>query len=212
MIKQREEEVSKLREEQKQEQLQRLKDALLAANDKESIEAILVLIPDEEGESFQALKTEATEKMQNLEAEKIDSQEDWQSEYHFSHRPDEDESEEEKWHENFTYSHREESDQGLHEWSSHVDESSGHVYYQNNSTGETTWEKPEGFVSSEKATTKKGSEWAELTDPESGHLYYYNNHTGESRWDKPHDLDEEVGLKFGRKHPVDIFQRLAQKI
>ena len=33
------------------------------------------------------------------------------------------------------------------EWVEVYDESSGHTYYQNNVTGESSWEKPAGFVS-----------------------------------------------------------------
>ena len=73
----------------------------------------------------------------------------------------------------------------MSDWVAHLDDASGYTYYQNNLTGETTWDKPEGFVDSETGTTEYTPEWSEVIDSGSGYPYYYNNVTGESSWDKP---------------------------
>jgi ankyrin repeat protein len=60
------------------------------------------------------------------------------------------------------------------EWVEKYDKSSGHTYYENNATGETTWEKPAGFtpatlaINSEKAITtiKKKTQRQKLTKEE----------------------------------------------
>ncbi|XP_078088207.1 WW domain-binding protein 4 [Mustelus asterias] len=67
----------------------------------------------------------------------------------------------------------------------------GYFYYYNSKTGESQWEKPEGFqessnfVQSEVAQQDlSASSWVEGLTPE-GCTYYYNVITKESRWEKP---------------------------
>ncbi|XP_078415710.1 WW domain-binding protein 4 isoform X1 [Cetorhinus maximus] len=67
----------------------------------------------------------------------------------------------------------------------------GYFYYYNSKTGESQWEKPEGFqessnfVQSEVAQQDlSASSWVEGLTPE-GCTYYYNVLTRESRWEKP---------------------------
>ncbi|XP_067896319.1 WW domain-binding protein 4 isoform X2 [Heterodontus francisci] len=67
----------------------------------------------------------------------------------------------------------------------------GYLYYYNCRTGESQWEKPEGFqgssnfVQSEVAQQDlSASSWVEGLTPE-GCTYYYNVITRESRWEKP---------------------------
>ena len=217
VVKKLAEEATKLREERLLERLERLRDALSNAKDKEAVEAILVLIPGEEGEEFKKLKMEAREKAQSFHS--VDSENegtDWHSEYNYSHRPDENESDQDEWQASCVYSHRQddqENNSALQgNWTSHLDEASGHIYYQNSSTGETTWDKQEGFVDSETEAIGGTPEWSEVIDPGSGHPYYYNNVTGESSWDKPSNFEKNSSKHGLQKPAVGIFQRIANKI
>ena len=56
------------------------------------------------------------------------------------------------------------------DWVAHEDPEHG-TYYENQTTGETSWEKPEGFVD---AAAGGAEEWVEQQDAE-GQTYYYNN-------------------------------------
>ncbi|KAL1508222.1 hypothetical protein AB1Y20_004339 [Prymnesium parvum] len=53
---------------------------------------------------------------------------------------------------------------------------SGHQYYYNDYTGESSWVLPEGVVSA--------CDWVEMTAP-SGHCYYYNVRSRQSSWVPP---------------------------
>uniref|UniRef100_K7FFT3 WW domain-binding protein 4 n=1 Tax=Pelodiscus sinensis TaxID=13735 RepID=K7FFT3_PELSI len=59
----------------------------------------------------------------------------------------------------------------------------GYTYYYNNVTGESQWEKPEGFQGNFRNSQMMGA-WVEGVS-EDGQIYYYNTETGVSTWEKP---------------------------
>ncbi|XP_036426396.1 WW domain-binding protein 4 isoform X2 [Colossoma macropomum] len=72
----------------------------------------------------------------------------------------------------------------------------GQTYYYNTQTGESQWDKPEGFqgedVSPDQTGASSGSAWMEAVSPD-GYTYYYNTETGESSWEKPADYSPQEG-------------------
>lgn len=59
----------------------------------------------------------------------------------------------------------------------------GYMYYYNTVSGESQWEKPEGFQDNHQ-DTKTIAQWIEGTT-EDGRTYYYNSEKGISTWEKP---------------------------
>ena len=77
-------------------------------------------------------------------------------------------------------------------WIAHRDPNNHKIYYFNEATQQTTWERPEGF--------KDG--WVRRVDQASGQRYYHNNSTGEHQWDHPgagllSDDDDEAEIAGG---------------
>jgi hypothetical protein len=70
-----------------------------------------------------------------------------------------------------------------------LDPSSGHNYYTNASTGETSWTKPAaasgGGGGGGGGSSDLAAGWVEKLDPSSGRNYYTNASTGETSWTKP---------------------------
>ncbi|EED90309.1 predicted protein, partial [Thalassiosira pseudonana CCMP1335] len=60
---------------------------------------------------------------------------------------------------------------------------SGRVFYFNQNTAESAWDRPVGKVAEESPSLP--SDWVETLDPTSGKTYYYNEATNETTWDKP---------------------------
>lgn len=74
----------------------------------------------------------------------------------------------------------------------------GVTYYYNTITGESGWERPEGFQEESSSSSAQsgyteisGSMWMEAVSPD-GYTYYYNTETGESSWERPADLPEKA--------------------
>ncbi len=96
--------------------LEGMRDALSKAKDKESIEAIAFLIPDNEGDEFLKLKNEAMKMIKKLEQGEKENASTLERNQ-MSQRADEE------------------------EWTEAYDEDSGMTYYINMNTGETSWTK-----------------------------------------------------------------------
>lgn len=83
----------------------------------------------------------------------------------------------------------------MSDWETHTDTESGHLFYYNPVTGETTWDCPfgqgEDVVSavaspaSSLAHSPELPEWDQYVDEGSGQAFFYNSVTGETSWDPP---------------------------
>ena len=86
-------------------------------------------------------------------------------------------------------------------WIEYFDEASGLLYYHNEETNETVWEKPEELEGEEDvledADPDDPMHWEEYTDSETGKVMFHNNVTGEDTDEKPECLktDEEKSFK-----------------
>lgn len=78
------------------------------------------------------------------------------------------------------------------EWTEHVDPQSGHTFYYNAATGETSWTKPAPAAQEQQPAPLSlagggavPQDWTEHVDPASGNKFYYNAKTGETSWVQP---------------------------
>ncbi|GAB4818752.1 hypothetical protein N2152v2_005798 [Parachlorella kessleri] len=88
-------------------------------------------------------------------------------------------------------------------WSAYKSDS-GAVYYYNTVTGESSWEKPDGFIGdADKASSNpvpvssekvKGTEWLEVVC-DDGKKYYYHSKSGETSWQVPPEVEAKLKVK-----------------
>lgn len=81
------------------------------------------------------------------------------------------------------------------DWETHTDTDSGHLFYYNPVTGETTWDCPFGQAAdgvspaasptSSLTHSLERPEWEQHVDEGSGQTFFYNSVTGETSWDPP---------------------------
>ncbi|XP_067168148.1 rho GTPase-activating protein 27 isoform X2 [Apteryx mantelli] len=86
------------------------------------------------------------------------------------------------------------------DWETHTDPDSGHLFYYNPLTGETTWDcpfeqaedgvSPAASPASSLAHSPESAEWGQYVDEASGQAFFYNSVTGETSWDPPYTGDE----------------------
>uniref|UniRef100_A0A8C0BIX7 Rho GTPase activating protein 27 n=1 Tax=Buteo japonicus TaxID=224669 RepID=A0A8C0BIX7_9AVES len=98
-----------------------------------------------------------------------------------------------------TSSAPEEAGSSLSDWETHTDTDSGHLFYYNPVTGETTWDCPFGQAedgvspvaspASSLPHSPEFPEWEQYMDEASGQAFFYNSVTGETSWDPPHTGD-----------------------
>lgn len=96
-------------------------------------------------------------------------------------------------------------------WFPVVDQQSGDIYYANERTGETSWDKPEAVLRLENAPHLQNEKpmwtngniqddddlpdgWFALTDPQTGEEYYANEETGETSWERPINNSNDTPL------------------
>ncbi|XP_063156571.1 rho GTPase-activating protein 27 isoform X1 [Candoia aspera] len=80
----------------------------------------------------------------------------------------------------------------LKNWETHTDTESGHLFYYNSVTGQTTWESPfEASLDSvspshpHSPSPATPANWNQYVDEASGQIFFYNAATGETSWDAP---------------------------
>ncbi|XP_077103594.1 WW domain-binding protein 4 [Siphateles boraxobius] len=86
----------------------------------------------------------------------------------------------------------------------------GQVYYYNTTTGESQWERPDGFLDESSSSSAAGhmqdpsaAAWMEAVSPD-GYMYYYNTETGKSSWEKPDGFSSEEISPPGVESPRDV--------
>ncbi|XP_066837739.1 LOW QUALITY PROTEIN: rho GTPase-activating protein 27 [Anser cygnoides] len=93
------------------------------------------------------------------------------------------------------------------DWETHMDTDSGHLFYYNPVTGETTWDcpfeqaedgvSPAASPASSLSHSPQFAEWGQYVDEASGQAFFYNSVTGETSWDPPHTGDSSQDMYPG---------------
>ncbi|KAK4581201.1 hypothetical protein RGQ29_024755 [Quercus rubra] len=81
-------------------------------------------------------------------------------------------------------------------WVEAKDPASGALYYYNEKTGKSQWERPVGAsaVTQHPSPSSLPESWVESLDETTGHKYYYNTKTHVSQWEHP-DSSRQVASK-----------------
>ncbi|KAK6944499.1 WW domain [Dillenia turbinata] len=80
-------------------------------------------------------------------------------------------------------------------WVEAKDPASGSLYYYNESTGTSQWERPINSSSLQyPSSSPLPVDWVETLDETTGKRYYYNTKTHVSQWDRP-DSSQQVALQ-----------------
>ena len=86
-------------------------------------------------------------------------------------------------------------------WEELFDPETATTYYYNERSGESRWERPNGFdqrwldqqdvaaLTARSTKRRNAGDWTEMEDEETGTVYYTNMHTSESQWEKPSGFD-----------------------
>lgn len=105
------------------------------------------------------------------------------------------------------------------DWETHMDTDSGHLFYYNPVTGETTWDcpfeqaedgvSPAASPASSLAHSPQFAEWGQYVDEASGQAFFYNSVTGETSWDPPHTGDSSQDMYPGLTPCSPMEQRVS---
>ncbi|KAL3700471.1 hypothetical protein R1sor_018493 [Riccia sorocarpa] len=94
-------------------------------------------------------------------------------------------------------------------WVEGVDPDSRHVYYYNQATGKSQWERPTNKSAvpppppPPPAPSPLPPDWEETTDVNTGRKYYYNSKTNESSWERPKGVGASAVAKKQEATTVD---------
>ncbi|PWA62825.1 WW domain-containing protein [Artemisia annua] len=90
------------------------------------------------------------------------------------------------------------------EWIESRDPTTGCVYYYNQKSGQSQWEKPVGPTSlnSQPSSSPLLGDWQEVLDETSGCKYYYNSKTNVSQWEHPASSQKSAGQQGNEPKPT----------
>ncbi|KAL8216270.1 hypothetical protein R6Q57_023107 [Mikania cordata] len=77
-------------------------------------------------------------------------------------------------------------------WIESRDPTTGCVFYYNEKSGKSQWEKPVGPSSQPQSSSVLLDDWQEVLDETSGCKYYYNSKTNISQWEHPGSLQKSA--------------------
>lgn len=80
-------------------------------------------------------------------------------------------------------------------WLEAKDPATGSIYFYNQSTGQSQWERPKSITTvyvAPPVPSPSTSEWQEAIDNTTGQKYYYNVRTNESSWEPPSSMKRQA--------------------